>query len=137
MQWYSMRLVCIAGYFLNCSFNLPQSIGKMQVVCCWPSLHPISYRHWSSPTSVWGYLRALTCSLQAEAKDVVQAIGDIDVVLATSLKEVRNTIDQQHDAWFQEIALMCRSVDVFPTISRRCARQRHMNDVPADDHRTY
>ena len=55
------------------------------MVCCWPSLHPISYRHWSSPTSVWGYLRALTCSLQAEANDVVQAVGDIDVVL-TSLK---------------------------------------------------
>ncbi len=40
-----------------------------------------------------GYLRALTCSLQTEAKDVVQAVGDIDVVL-TTLKEVRNTIDQ-------------------------------------------
>ena len=58
-----------------------------------------------------GYLRALTCSLQAEAKDV----GHIDVVL-TSLREVRNTIDQQHDAWFQKIELMCRSVDVVPSI---------------------
>ena len=27
------------------------------------------------------YLRALTCSLLAEAKEVVQALGDIDVVL--------------------------------------------------------
>ena len=83
-----------------------------------------------------GYLRALTCSLQAEAKDVVQAVGDIDVGL-TSLREVRNTIDQQHDAWFQEIELMCRSVDVVPSIPRRCGRQLHRNNVPADDPRTY
>ena len=79
-----------------------------------------------------GYLRALTCSLQAEAKD----IGHIDVVL-TSLREVRNTIDQQHDAWFQKIELMCRSVDVVPSIPRRCGRQLHRNNVPADDPRTY
>ena len=46
-----------------------------------------------------GYLRSLTCSLQAGTKDVVQAVVDIEVIL-TSLREVRNTIDQQHDAWF-------------------------------------
>ena len=83
-----------------------------------------------------GYLRALTCSLQAEAKDVMQAVGGIDVVL-TSLKEARNAIDQQHDAWLQEIELMCRSVDAVPSIPRRCAKQRHGNNVPADDPRTY
>ena len=91
---------------------------------------------WSSPTSVLGYLRAHTCSLQAEAMDVMQAVGDIDVVL-TSLKEVSNTIDHQHDAWSQEIELMCRSVDVVPSIPWRCASQRHRNNVPADDPRTY
>ncbi len=80
-------------------------------------------------------MRALTFSLQAEVNHVVQAVGDIDVVL-TSLKEVRNTIDQQHDAWFQKIELMCRSVDVVTSIPRMCARQRHMNNVPADDSRT-
>ena len=58
----------------------------------------------------------------------MQAVRDIDVVL-TSLKEVKNIIDQQHDAWFQEIALMCRSVDVVPSIPRRCARDSHMNNV--------
>ena len=31
---------------------------------------------------------------------------------------------------------MCRSVDVVPSIPRRCARQRHRNNVPADDPRT-
>ena len=66
----------------------------------------------------------------------MQAVGDIDVVL-TSLREVRNTIDQQHDAWFQEIELMCRSVDVVPSIPRRCGRQLHRNNVPADDPRAY
>ncbi len=29
---------------------------EMQVVCCWLLLHPISYRHWSSQTNVWGTL---------------------------------------------------------------------------------
>ena len=43
-----------------------------------------------------GYLRALICRLHAEAKDVLQAVGDIDVFL-TSLKEARNTIDQPCD----------------------------------------
>ena len=66
----------------------------------------------------------------------MQAVGDIDVVL-TSLKEVRNAIDQQHDAWFQEFGLMCRSVDVVPSIPRRCTRQRHKNNIPSDGHRTY
>ena len=83
-----------------------------------------------------GYLRALTCSLQAEAKDVVQAVGDIDVVL-TSLKDVRNTIDQHHDTWFQEIELMCHSVGIVPSIPRRCGRQHQRDNTPADDLLTY
>ncbi len=53
------------------------------------------------------------------------------------LKEARNTIDQQHNAWLQEIDLMCRSVDVVPSIPRRCTRQRHKNNIPSDGHRTY
>ena len=32
---------------------------------------------------------------------------------------------------------MCRSVDVVPSIYRRCARQRHRNNVPEDDSRNY
>ena len=32
---------------------------------------------------------------------------------------------------------MCRSVDVMSSIPRRCARQRHTNNVPAEDPRTY
>ena len=46
---------------------------------------------------------------------IVQAVGDSDVV-RTSLKEVRNTIDQEHDAWLEESELMCRSVHVVPSI---------------------
>ena len=42
-------------------------------------------------------------------------------------------------AWFQEIELMyvplCRCCAI--SIPRRCARQRHRNNVPADDPRTY
>ena len=32
---------------------------------------------------------------------------------------------------------MCRSVDVVPSIPRRCGRQLHRNNVPANDPRTY
>ena len=102
--------------------------------CCWRFHIGIGCHQ-----QVFGVLyswRVLTCSLQAEAKDVVQTVEDIDVVLA-SLKEVVNTIDQQHDAWFQELELMCRSVHVVPSIPRRCARQRHRNNVPSEDPRTY
>ena len=55
----------------------------------------------------------------------------------TYLKQVKNTVDQQHHAWFQEIELMCRPVDVVRSIPRRYARQRHRNNVPADYPLTY
>ena len=62
----------------------------------------------------------------------MQAVGDIDVVI-TSLKEVKNIIYQQHYAGFQEIELMCRSVDVVPSIPLRCAKQRHRNNTGMDN----
>lgn len=83
-----------------------------------------------------GYLRALTCSLQAEAKDVVQAVGEIDVVIA-SLNDVRTNIDAHHGNWFEEIEQICHAVDVVPALPRRCGRQRHRDNTPADEPVTY
>ena len=45
-----------------------------------------------------GYLKALTCSLQAEAKDIVTAVGEIDSVVST-LQDVRDNIDAHHEEW--------------------------------------
>ena len=39
-----------------------------------------------------GYLKALTCSLQTEAKDIVIAVGEINTVVST-LQDVRDNID--------------------------------------------
>ena len=45
------------------------------------------------------YLQALTSSLQAEAKDIVAAVKEIDTVTAT-LQSVRDNIDTHHSQWF-------------------------------------
>ena len=45
------------------------------------------------------YLQALTASLQAEAKDIVAAVGKIDNVTAT-IQNVRDNIDIHHGQWF-------------------------------------
>ena len=79
-----------------------------------------------------GYMRALTCSLQGESKDVVQAVKEIDV-LTTALKEVRSEVDNHYKEWFEEVKQMCQAVDVVPTLPRRCGRQRHRNNTPAED----
>ena len=45
-----------------------------------------------------GYLKALTCSLQAEAKDIVTAVGEIDTVVST-LQDVTDNITAYHEEW--------------------------------------
>ena len=42
------------------------------------------------------YLLGLTRSLQAEAKDIVQAISEINIVI-TTLKDVRSNVDKHHN----------------------------------------
>ena len=41
--------------------------------------------------------------LQAEAKDIVEAVREIDTVIAT-LQDVRNNIDTYHSEWFLTIS---------------------------------
>ena len=79
-----------------------------------------------------GYLRALTSSLQAEAKDVVEAVSDIDVVVS-ALQDVRNNIDK----WYHEVEEVCSTLSVAPPLPRRCGRQEHRNNMPADNPLTY
>ena len=77
------------------------------------------------------YLLALTCSLQAEAKDIVEAVREINHVVA-ALQDVRENIAVHHAKWFASVEQMCHSVDLTPALPRRCGHQQHRSNVPAD-----
>ena len=76
------------------------------------------------------YLLGLTRTLQAEAKDLVQAVSEINDVKAT-LQDVRNNIDKFHDEWFATVEKMCDCVHVVPSLPRLCGRQCHRANVSA------
>ena len=76
------------------------------------------------------YLLGLTRSLQAEAKDIVEAVAEINNLVAT-LKNVRSNVDKYHSEWFSEVERMCSSIGTTPSMPRLCGRQRHRPNVPA------
>ena len=76
------------------------------------------------------YLKALIASLQAEAKDIVTAVSEIDTVTAT-VQDVQD-IDTHHAQWFLTITEMLSEVDIEPSVPRRCGRQTQWSNVPAD-----
>ena len=51
-------------------------------------------------------LLGLTHSLQAEVKDIVQAVSEINSVKAT-LQEVRKNVNEHHDKWFAKVEELC------------------------------
>ena len=75
------------------------------------------------------YLLGLTRSLQAEAKDIVQAVSEINHV-KTALSDVRENIDLHHNKWFATVEQMCDSVGTQPSLPRFC-RQHHRSNLPA------
>ena len=75
------------------------------------------------------YLLGLTCSLQAEAKDIIQAVSEINHV-KTALRDVRENTDSYHSQWFVVAEQMCDSL-VQPSLPQLCGRQRHRSNVPA------
>ena len=77
------------------------------------------------------YIQALTSSLQAEAKDIVVAVREIDTVTAT-VQAVRDNIDTHHTRWFLTISEMLSQVGVEPSVPRRCGRQIYRSSLPAD-----
>ena len=77
------------------------------------------------------YIQALTSSLQAEAKDIVAAMKEIDTVIAT-VQYVRDNIETHHSKWFLTISEMLSQMGVEPCVPRRCGRQIHRSNVPAD-----
>ena len=113
------------------------------IVCCFESISTESSKHWS-PDSLTdastlsiaitttdfisalvitshslSCLKPLTKSLQAESKDVVEAVQEIDhlkQVLATK----RENVDSLHSEWFMEVEQLCGSVNVEPSLPRLC-----------------
>ena len=61
------------------------------------------------------YIQALMTNLQAEAKDIVEAVKDIGSVKA-ALNNVRSNIDEHHKGWFQKVQQMCSEIDVEPSL---------------------
>ena len=82
------------------------------------------------------YLRGLTTSLQAEAKDIVQAVSEINT-LTSSLKQVRESVDSYHNRWFDTISEMCHEVGTTPSLPRIVGRQRHRANTPASNPSEY
>ena len=76
-------------------------------------------------------IEALTSSLQAEAKDIVTAVNEIDTV-TTTLKSVRDNKGTHHSQWFSTVEKMCADVGTEPSLRRRSGRQIHCSNVPAD-----
>ena len=77
------------------------------------------------------YLQALTSNLQAEAKDIVAGVKEINTVTST-LQNARDNIDTHHSKWFRTVEKMCNDVGTEPSLPRRCGRQIHRSNVPAD-----
>ena len=61
------------------------------------------------------YLLALTHSFQAEAKDIVQALSEINRVKA-ALQDVRDKVEKYHNEWVTDVEVMCDSVNVKPSL---------------------
>ena len=77
------------------------------------------------------YLRPLTCNLQSEAKDIVDAVKEINSLICT-LQNIREHIDSHHSTWFREIEKMCTKVGTEACIPRRCGRQIHRSNFPSE-----
>lgn len=68
-------------------------------------------------TACMQHLLGLTRSLQAEAKDIVQAVSEINAVKAT-LQDVRNNVDEHHGKWFAKVEELCAHVNTEPSLPR-------------------
>ena len=58
-------------------------------------------------------------------------VKEINNVPAT-IQSVRDSIDAHHAHWFATVEEMCIGVGTEPSLPRRCGRQIHRSNVPAD-----
>ena len=82
------------------------------------------------------FLLGLTRSLQAEAKDILQASTEVNHLIST-LKEVREKVDDHHRKWFDEIEAMCSKVAIIPSMPRLSGRQQNRSNTPASSPSQY
>ncbi|KAG7158764.1 52 kDa repressor of the inhibitor of the protein kinase-like 4, partial [Homarus americanus] len=78
-----------------------------------------------------GYLKGVTTSLQAEAKDIVEASSEVNYLKA-ALQDVRNNMDDHYTVWFCQAEQLCEAVGITPSMPRRCKRQQHRDNMSAD-----
>ena len=77
------------------------------------------------------YVQALTTNLQSESRDIVSAVREIEVV-TTVIQDVRDNVQMHHSKWFLTIENMCSIVGTVPSLPRRCGRQTHCSNMPAE-----
>ena len=82
------------------------------------------------------YLQALTTNLQLEAMDIVEAVQEISSV-KQALHNARSNIDTHHNRWFRTVKQMCSDIGVETSLPRRCGRQIHRNNTPAETPSVY
>lgn len=87
-------------------------------------------------SSSLSYLMALTKSLQSEAKDIVEAVTEINN-LKCVVQDLRDNIDKHHDQWFAEVEQMCTAIGAEPSLPRLCARQTHRSNIPSQTPKEY
>ena len=74
-------------------------------------------------------LQALTSNLQAESKDIIAAVQEMNNL---TLQNTRENVTTQHSRWFSMVENMCTDIGTEPSIPRRCGHQRHRSNVPAE-----
>ena len=87
-------------------------------------------------SSSLSYLMALTKSLQSEAKDIVQAVSEIDNLVSV-LQDLREKVDESHDQWFTEVEHMSTAIGTQPSLPRLCGRQTHRLNIPSQTPKEY
>ena len=74
------------------------------------------------------YVLALARSLQAEAKDIVEAVTEVDNVKDV-LTNVHENVDTFHGQWFVEVEKTCDSIGMQSSLPRLCGHQSHRFNV--------
>ncbi len=77
------------------------------------------------------YTTSITCILQAEISDIMEAVDDINT-LRDGLQRVRDNVDDHHRDWFRDVEKMCMEVGTEPSIPRRCSKQCNCVNTPAN-----
>lgn len=87
-------------------------------------------------SSCLGYLMALTKSLQSEAKEIVEAVSEINTCMSV-FEDLRNNVDMYHDVWFGEVDKLAIAVGTELSLPRLCGRQTHRSNIPSQTPKEY